>query len=84
MSNSTTDVIRELLVKAHCPDPIIEAAAKAEVVDARWSDVGRMVYPRIVGDDFIKAINRAGMKCNGSTLKLTAMVRAYILTGTLP
>lgn len=84
MSNQkTADIVRALMIVGHCADPKLKAAAKAEVEDAQWADFGRRVHENVTSEGLVKAINRAGMRSK-SVLEMAAMLRAYLLTGTLP
>lgn len=78
MSESKT-VVDMLMACATIPN----SSLKAEVEDAQWAHFGRRVHENVIGEGLVKAINRAGLKAK-STFELTAMVRAFILTGTLP
>lgn len=80
MSNpKTTDVIHALLANGHRPD----ATLKREVEDAMWADFGRRAHQNVINENFVKAINRAGMRSK-SVLEMVTILRAFILTGTLP
>ncbi len=56
---------------------------RAEVVDAQWSDFGRMVSHRIFDPEFVHVVTRAALKSK-TTLEHTAMIRAFLLTGARP
>lgn len=56
---------------------------RAEVVDAQWSDFGRLVSQRIFDPEFVHVVTRAALKAK-TTLEHTAMIRAFLLTGARP
>lgn len=57
---------------------------RQEVTDAMWADYGRMVAWRIgATDDLVAVLNRAGLRAK-SVREMTAMIQAFILTGTKP
>ena len=74
-----TDKILRALFQGGPPDPVIQR----EVHDAMWSDVGQALYPRVMSDNLIEVVTRAGLRSK-NTREMVGYIRAYILTGSKP
>lgn len=61
----------------------LDPVRRAEVIDAQWSDFGRMVSNRIFDPEFVRIVTRAALKAK-TTMEHTAMIRAYLLSGARP
>jgi hypothetical protein len=49
----------------------------------QWAHFGQIIHDRLTSQEFIVALNRAGLKAS-TTRQMARMMRAYLHTGTMP